>query len=257
MTVPGGPRLIIGVLTTASVIGLWFFSSAQGLFPPWAFPAPHELWVAARRILFVGYGGGLLYEHILQSVRLILLGFLFATSIGVPLGLLMGWNRKAEALINPVFEIIRPIPAIAWIPLAIVWLGLDDASKIMILWFAAFVPAVINSYTGVRSIDRSLIEASQMLGVRGFALLKGVIIPGALPMIFTGLRLSLQGCLTAIVAAELLGAYLGVGKVLYQGGLDIYPAMILVGMIVVGLVGFTLTLVLDVCERLVTPWQRQ
>lgn len=256
MAMPGSPRLIIGVATAASVIALWFVASAQELLPPWAFPTPEEFWVAGRRILFTGYAGGLMYEHILQSVRLILLGFVFAVSIGVPLGLLMGWSRKAEAFINPVFEIIRPIPAIAWIPLAIVWLGLDDASKIMILWFAAFVPAVINSYTGVRGIDRPLIEASQMLGVRGFALLRGVIIPGALPMIFTGLRLSLQGCLTAIVAAELLGAYLGVGKVLYQGGLDIYPAMILVGMIVVGVVGFALTLILDLLEWLAMPWQR-
>lgn len=249
-------RLVIGLTTVFAIIALWFVTTAQGLLPAWAFPTPAELWVAGRRILLTGYGGGLLYEHILQSVRLILLGFFFAVIIGVPLGLLMGWSRRAEAFVNPVFEMIRPIPAIAWIPLAIVWLGLDDASKIMILWFAAFVPSVINSYTGVRAIERPLIEASAMLGVRGIALVRGVIIPGALPMIFTGLRLSLQGCLTAIVAAELLGAYLGLGKVLYQGGLDIYPAMILVGMISVGVVGFLLTLLLDFAERLSMPWRR-
>ena len=251
-----GPRLLIGLGTVVAIIGLWFYASTSGLIPLWAFPTPTELQVAARRLAFAGYGGGMLHEHVLQSVRLILMGFVFATIIGVPLGLLMGWNRRAEALINPIFEMIRPIPAIAWIPLAIVWLGLDDAAKIMILFVAAFVPSVINSYTGVRAIDRPVIEASQMLGIRGMALVKGVIIPGALPMIFTGLRLSLQGCLTAIVAAELLGAYLGVGKVLYQGGLDIYPAMILAGMVAVGVVGFGLTYVLDLIEYYSMPWMR-
>jgi taurine transport system permease protein len=159
-------------------------------------------------------------------------------------------------VINPIFLLIRPIPALAWIPLAIVWLGLGDAAKVMILWFAAFVPAVINSFTGVRAIERPIIEASAMLGIRGWSLAKDVIVPGALPSIFTGLRLSLQGCLTALVAAELLGALLGVGKVLYQAGLDIYPAMILVGMVAVGVLGYLLTAVLDVAERLSMPWRR-
>lgn len=250
------PRLWIGMVTVIAVVGSWFYTSSVGLLPQWAFPTPPELQVAATRLISTGYGGGQLHEHVFESVRLILMGFVFATVVGVPLGLLMGWSRKAEALINPIFEMIRPIPAIAWIPLAIVWLGLDDAAKILILFVAAFVPSVINSYTGVRAIDRPIIEASQMLGIRGFALVKGVIVPGAMPMIFTGLRLSLQGCLTAIVAAELLGATLGVGKVLYQGGLDIYPAMILAGMIAVGLVGFALTALLDVIERYAMPWMR-
>jgi taurine transport system permease protein len=174
----------------------------------------------------------------------------------VPLGLWMGWSRTAEALINPIFLLIRPIPALAWIPLAIVWLGLGDAAKVMILWFAAFVPSVINSFTGVRNIERPIIEASAMLGVRGWSLIKDVIVPGALPSIFTGLRLSLQGCLTALVAAELLGALLGMGKVLYQAGLDIYPAMILSGMVAVAVVGFGLTAILDFVEARSMPWRK-
>jgi taurine transport system permease protein len=116
---------------------------------------------------------------------------------------------------------------------------------------------VINSFTGVRNIDRPVIEASRMLGASGFALIKDVIVPGALPSIFTGLRLSLQGCLTALVAAELLGALLGLGKVLYQAGLDIYPAMILVGMVAVAVTGFVLTLALDVAEHRSMPWRRR
>ncbi len=248
-------RLWAAVGTLSAVVAIWYISAKTGLFNFQVFPNPTQFLGAAKQLLTDGYADGVLHEHALKSVKLILMGFFAATIIGVPLGLLMGWSRRAEALINPIFLIIRPIPALAWIPLAIVWLGLDDAAKVMILWFAAFVPSVINSYSGVRTIERPIIEASQMLGIKGFALVKDVIVPGALPSIFTGLRLSLQGCLTALVAAELLGAILGLGKVLYQGGLDIYPAMILVGMVAVAIVGFVLTYVLDWIERISMPWR--
>lgn len=251
-------RLAVGLGTIAALIGLWYAASTLGWIHRQDFPSPEQFLAAAKQLLFGdGYADGRLHEHLLHSVKIILMGFFAATLVGVPLGLWMGWDRRAEAMINPIFLLIRPIPALAWIPLAIVWLGLGDAAKVMILWFAAFVPAVINSFTGVRNIDRPVIEASQMLGARGFSLIKDVIVPGALPSIFTGLRLSLQGCLTALVAAELLGALLGLGKVLYQAGLDIYPAMILVGMVAVAVTGFALTLALDFAERRSMPWRRR
>ncbi len=249
-------RLATGVATVLTLLAVWYFGSRAGWISTQTFPSPEQFGAAAKQLVWGGgFGDGLLHEHMLQSTKLIVMGFFAATLIGVPLGLWMGWSRRAEALVNPIFLLIRPIPALAWIPLAIVWLGLGDAAKVMILWFAAFVPSVINSFTGVRTIERPIIEASQMLGARGWALVKDVIVPGALPSIFTGLRLSLQGCLTALVAAELLGAILGVGKVLYQAGLDIYPAMILVGMVAVGVLGYLLTALLDFAESRTMPWR--
>ncbi len=103
----------------------------------------------------------------------------------------------------------------------------------LVIWFAAFVPAVINSYAGVRSIEPHLVEAARSLGIRRAMLVREVLFPGALPLIFTGLRLSLQACWTTLVAGELIGAIVGLGHVLYQAGLDIFPAMIVVGMIAV------------------------
>ena len=251
-------RLYVGIATVIGVVAFWYLGSRTGVINPQVFPTPEQFGAAARQLVAgEGFGDGRLHQHLLQSVVLILMGFFAASAIGVPIGLLMGWSRRAEAMINPIFLLIRPIPALAWIPLAIVWLGLGDASKVMILWFAAFVPAVINSYTGVRTIERPVIEASRMLSVRGWRLVKDVIVPGALPSIFTGLRLALQGCLTALVAAELLGAILGLGKVLYQAGLDIYPAMILAGMVAVAITGFALTFVLDAAEKLCMPWRAE
>ena len=254
----GKTRLAVGGATIVGLIAAWYIASSTGAIPKLDFPAPDQFLAAARQVVIdPGFADGLLLDHLLHSVKIIVLGFFAATLIGVPLGLWMGWSRTAEAVINPIFLLIRPIPALAWIPLAIVWLGLDDAAKVMVLWFAAFVPSVINSYTGVRSIDRPIIEASRMLGIGRLALVTDVIVPGALPSIFTGLRLSLQGCLTALVAAELLGAVLGLGKVLYQAGLDIYPAMILVGMVAVAITGFALTAVLDAVESRSMPWRKR
>ena len=114
-----------------------------------------------------------------------------ATILGVALGLVMGWSRRAEALLNPVFLLLRPIPPLAWIPLAIVWLGLGNGAKVLVIFMAAFVPAVINTFTGVRAMEPQIVEAAAMLGARGPRFVREVLVPAASPHIFTGLRLQL------------------------------------------------------------------
>ena len=246
----------IGVATVAALCVAWFvMTTVTGAISPGRFPAPSEVWQAARQITMQGYADARLHEHVLHSVKLVLLGFVAAIAVGVPLGLAMGWSRRAEALVNPVFLLLRPIPPLAWIPLAIVWLGLGDAAKVLIIWFAAFVPAVINSYSGVRAIEPHLIEAARTLGVPRTMFVREVLIPGALPMIFTGLRLSLQACWTTLVAGELIGAIAGLGHVLYQASLDIFPAMIVVGMAAVAVTGAAMTALLGAVERRAMPWR--
>jgi NitT/TauT family transport system permease protein/taurine transport system permease protein len=251
----GPSRLAVGGLTFAAAVLLWYVATSVTHFiPPVYFPTPAEVLQALRQITVQGYADGRLHEHFLHSCWLVLMGFAVAVGIGVPLGMLMGWSRRAEALINPVFLLLRPIPPLAWIPLAIVWLGLGDAAKVLVIWFAAFVPAVINSYAGVRSIEPYLIEAARSLGIRRAMLVREVLMPGALPLIFTGLRLSLQACWTTLVAGELIGAIVGLGHVLYQAGLDIFPAMIVVGMISVAIAGGLMTMALSWVEARAMPW---
>jgi NitT/TauT family transport system permease protein/taurine transport system permease protein len=246
---------MVGGLTFAAAIALWYVAtSATHFIPPVYFPTPAEVLQALRQIVVQGYADGRLYQHFLHSSWLVLMGFAAAVGIGVPLGMLMGWSRRAEALINPVFLLLRPIPPLAWIPLAIVWLGLGDAAKVLVIWFAAFVPAVINSYAGVRSIEPYLIEAARSLGIRRAMLVREVLVPGALPLIFTGLRLSLQACWTTLVAGELIGAIVGLGHVLYQAGLDLFPAMIVVGMVSVAIAGGLMTMALSWVEARAMPW---
>ena len=142
---------------------------------------------SAEQILFEGYAGGTLLVQAYHSVRLVFLGFLVAVVTGVPLGLAMGLSPRFEALVNPAFLLVRPIPPLAWIPLAIVWFGLGDSAKILVIWFAAFVPAVINSHVGVRTVDPILIEAARVHGGSAAARSSATcLLPGAMPMIFTG-----------------------------------------------------------------------
>lgn len=250
-----GRRGWVSLASVAAMLLLWLAATtATGLVSPGRFPSPADFWQSLSQIATRGYAGGALASHAFHGLRLVVLGFLVAIATGVPLGLWMGWSRRAEAAINPIFLIIRPIPPLAWIPLAILWLGLGDAAKIMVIWFAAFVPSVINSFAGVRSIDRPIIEAARMLGTPRWRLISEVIAPAASPMIFTGLRLSLQAAWTTLVAAELVGALVGIGFVLNMAQQDIYPGMILVGMVTVGVLGWATTLLLGLVERRALAW---
>ena len=241
--------------TVAAVLAAWWLLSATDVIPPARFASPREFWEALRQVELSGYADARLHEHVLHSAKLVLMGFAVAIGTGVPLGLVMGWSRRIEALVNPAFLLVRPIPPLAWIPLAIVWLGLGDAAKVLVIWFAAFVPSVINSYAGVRSIERHLVEAARMLGITRWMMIREVLVPGAAPLIFTGLRLSLQACWTTLVAGELIGAAAGLGRVLAQGALDLFPAMILVGMVFVALAGALMTAVLGWVEQRAMPWR--
>jgi NitT/TauT family transport system permease protein/taurine transport system permease protein len=247
---------LVGVATIVAAAALWYaLTTVTGTISTARFPAPAQVWDALQQISVQGYADGRLHEHILHSCRLVLLGFAAAVAVGVPLGLAMGWSRRAEAFVNPIFLLLRPIPPLAWIPLAIVWLGLGDAAKVLVIWFAAFVPSVINSYTGVRTIEPYLVEASRTLGVRGWSFVREVLVPGALPHIFSGLRLSLQASWTTLVAGELVGALRGLGAVLNASAQDIFPAMILVGMVFVGICGGAMTWALAWIERRAAPWR--
>jgi taurine transport system permease protein len=249
-------RFATGLTALAAVVLVWHMLTAGlGVISAARFPPPAEVAAALQQIAIEGYSSARWHEHVLRSVLLVSTGFVVSSACGVALGLAMGASRRVEAFVNPIFLLLRPIPPLAWIPLAIVWLGLGDAAKIMVIFVAAFVPSVINSFTGVRQIDAPVLEAGAMLGVTGWCHWREVLVPGALPSIFTGLRLSLQASWTTLVAAELIGAVAGLGQILNQASQDIYPAMIVVGMLSVALCGWLMTLALGWIEQRAMPWR--
>lgn len=249
--VPTGALVRTGAVALAFVV--WF--ALAGSLDPMRFPTPTVVWDSLRQLLGPGYAGGTLLAHTLVSIKLALLGFVVATVTAVPLGLAMGCNRVVEAAVEPIVALIRPIPPLAWIPLAILWFGLGDGAKIFVIWFTAFVPTLINTFLGVRRLDRAVLSAARTLGANRRTLLVDVVIPGAAPYIFAGLRISLQASWMALVAAELIGAFFGLGRVLMMAAQDIHPGMIVVAMAMVGLAGAAMTGLLAALERRCLTWR--
>ncbi|WP_245413600.1 ABC transporter permease [Mangrovicella endophytica] len=255
----GMPQVVSrgGLLSFLVVLGLWALATGPlDLVGPARFPSPADFWQSGVQIVTRGYAGGTLLTQVWHSLRLVLFGFVVASATGVGLGLLMGLSPRAEKLINPTFLLLRPIPPLAWIPLAILWFGLGDAAKIFVIWYAAFVPSVINTLTGVRGVDRTILSAAEVHGASRSQLVRDVVIPAALPMIFTGLRLSLQACWTTLVAAELVGAFFGIGRVLMTASQDVNPGMILFAMVCVAILGAGTTWLLGTLERRAMPWRQ-
>lgn len=250
-------RRSIALGSVAALIGLWWLATGPAAWVDAArFPAPSEFLVSLKQITFGRYAGGDLLKHVWTSTWLVMRGFALATAIGLTLGLSVSLSPFWRDLLMPVFNFVRPVPPLAWIPLALLWFGLGDASKLFVMGMAASIPLVINTATGVEQIDRTLLAAARVSGARGLIWLRHVILPGAMPHILIGLRLALQTSWTVIVAAELLGAIWGVGKVLTAGKDDVYPAMILVGMVTVAVLGILSSAALKLLERWLTPWHR-
>ncbi|MGC8839515.1 MAG: ABC transporter permease [Anaerolineae bacterium] len=200
--------------------------------------------------------GATLPQHFRTSFILALTGYIAAVVIGVPLGLLMGWYKAVDGAVRPIFETIRPIPPIAWIPLSILWLGIGLPAKAFIIWLSAFVPSVINSYAGIKYTDPVLINVARTFGASRWETFRKVGVPWALPMVFTGLRLSLSSAWMTLVAAELLAATEGLGYMIQTGRRLSRPDVIIVGMLTIGFTGALMALALEALEGRLTPWRK-
>ncbi|KJS03691.1 MAG: ABC transporter permease [Peptococcaceae bacterium BRH_c4a] len=200
--------------------------------------------------------GATLGAHFKTSLTLALTGYITAVVVGAPLGLLMGWYKKVDSIVKPIFEVIRPIPPIAWIPLAILWFGIGLPAKAFIIWLSAFVPSVINSYAGIKLTEPVLINMSRTFGATNWETFLRVGVPSALAMVFTGLRLSLSSAWMTLVAAELLAATEGLGYMIQMGRTLARPDVIIVGMLTIGLTGAAMAFILERFEGKLAPWRR-
>ncbi|MGI9862350.1 ABC transporter permease [Moorella naiadis] len=238
------------------IIIAWQAIASGGYFGK-SLPAPTAVMSQFLTMLAKPIGKTSLYGHVWASMRRVLTAYIIAVIIGVPLGLFMGWNKKVDAIVKPIFEIFRPIPPIAWIPLAILWFGIDETPKVFICFIGAFVPAVMNAYTGIRFTEPLLLNAARTLGANQRQLFTEVAIPSALPAIFAGLQNGLSLSWMCVLAAEMVGAQEGVGYLILLGMDMSNPAMIITGMLIIGAVGALIALALRYVERWVCPWKRE
>jgi ABC-type nitrate/sulfonate/bicarbonate transport system permease component len=193
--------------------------------------------------------GAVLAVHAWTSFQEAFLGYTLALLVGIPLGLAMGWFRVVEGLVRPLFELIRPIPPIAWIPLTVFWFGIDLTGKVFIIWIAGIVPCVINSYVGVGMTNPTLIQMARTYGASSWQIFTTLCIPSALPMVFGALQLALAYCWTNLVGAELLAANSGLGFLITMGGRLLRPDIIVLGMISVGVSGAVIGFIIDKVEQ--------
>ncbi len=245
----------VGVATFVVLAAAWYvLTTLTHTIGSGRFPAPGETWDALRQITITGYADARLHQHILHSVKLVLFGFAAATIVGVPLGLAMGASRAFEAFINPSFLLIRPIPPLAWIPLAILWLGIGDSARIFVVFIAAIVPWVMNSMQAVYSIDGLLVRAAMTLGASDRQILTRVVCRTALPTLVAGARIALGNAWTTLVAAELLAATSGLGYIALNASRTLEMGILLVAMAIIGILGACFAIGMQLLTRLVAPW---
>ena len=191
----------------------------------------------------------------LASLEVAIVGLLLAIVTGVPIGLLMGWYKGFRKFIKPVFEILRPIPPISWIPLTIIWLGIGIKAKAFIIFFAAFIPCVINSATGIEQTNKTLINVAKTCGASNVEIFFKVGIPSALPIMFAGIRVALGNAWATLVAAEMLAANSGLGYMIRMGRNYARADIVILGMVLIGALGALFTGTLGFIERRVIKWR--
>jgi taurine transport system permease protein len=199
--------------------------------------------------------GNLIFNHILASIQVVWIGFILGAVLGIVVGLVMGWYQRANIMIRPLFEILRPIPGLAWIPIVIVFLGVSTMARGVIIFFGAFVAIVLNTYTGIRSTNQTLINVAKTCGASDFEIFLRVGIPSAMPMIFAGLRTSMGMSWGTVVAAEMLGSSIGLGFLIHYSRQFCDVALIMGGILVLGICGQLSSMIIQAIERIVLRWR--
>ncbi len=253
--------LLQGLALPVALIALWEGMGRADMLPAGILPAPSAILATWREWAF-GSGGfglnpysGTWLDTVLFSARRVAQGFLVAVVVGVPMGILIGWSRLAARGIDPLIQGLRPIPITAWLPFSIALFGIRDMGAIFLIGLGAFYPIVVNSTHGARDVGRNLVRAAQMMGASQRDLVIRVVLPNALPSIFTGMRIGLGVAWTAVIVAEIVAVKSGLGYVLwdayYVGRMDV----VLADMVSIGLAGFLSDRLMLLVAHRVLHWQ--
>jgi NitT/TauT family transport system permease protein len=249
------------LLLPLALLALWYLAVQQRWVIEGIIPGPTQVaeswyrWIFGSPTRSLSPYSGTWVANVLYSSRRVLQGFLFAAAVGIPLGIFVGWNRLVARLVDPTIQMLRPVPITAWLPFSIAVFGIYDAGALFLIGLGAFYPIVINTTHGVRDTNLLLLRAARMLGAREGTVLFKVVLPSALPSIFTGLRLGVGIAWTAVIVAEMIAVKSGLGYVLwdayYVGRMDICVAT----MFSVGLLGFLSDQVILLASRLLLRWR--
>jgi len=243
------------ILAVVVLAILWVCSSLYEWTDPTFLPSPGSVWDKFLEVLSKGYRKVTLAEHLGASLFRILAGFSIGCVVGIPLGLAMGLSNILRGIFDPIVEFFRPIPPLAFIPLVILWFGIGEQSKVLLLFLAALWIMAIAARSGVLSVRLSKVHAAYSLGASKLQILRHVILPNALPEIFTGMRVSLGVCWGTLVAAELLGAQEGIGQMIWVAQKFFITEIVIIGIILIGIIGFGMDILMRMLENRLIPWR--
>ena len=234
------------------VLLVWHVSAELGLFNRNLLPGPASVLSAFVRLARSGH----IFVHAASSIKRVTAGFIIASFLGIMLGTLSGYSRRLSDMLKPLFEFLRPIPPIAWIPLAILWFGLGDKPAIFIVFVGSFFPIFIYSYWGVRSTRMAYIDIAKNFGSGRLLVFTDIILPGSLPSLMRGLKIGLALAWTSVISAELVGAQSGLGYMIQLNRIMLKTDNIIAGMISIGLIGLGMIYLMRILERKLTFWNR-
>lgn len=248
-------RAVFATLAIGSFFVLWWllttFTAAKDTTP-----GPWPVFQMLIKSFSVPVGKFTIVGHLLVSLQRVAVGFGVATILGVMLGIAMGTSDWARAIFKPIFELLRPIPPIAWIPLVILFFGIGEMPKYVITGIGAFTNVTLNAYTAACNVDEELIGAARMLGTGEHGIFMRVILPSCTPQIFAGMQVALSTSWMAVLAAEMVGAQEGCGWLILRGNDTLNITLVMVGMIVVGVVGLLLASLMRTVEGRLCAWNR-
>lgn len=242
---------ILAATAIAGALSLWWVIAKLGLVNDVLLPAPGEVLTA----FFQSIRDGSLWVNTSASLLRVIYGFLLGFGCAVPLGIVMGISRIARGLIEPLIELVRPVPPIAIIPIAILWFGIGEISKVFIIAYGAFFPILINTMAGFREVDPVLVRAARMLGANKWQIFRDVVLRSALPFIVVGSRLGMGLAFIVLVAAELIASSEGLGYLINDGRYNFRTDQVFLGMILIGVLGFALNKLLMEIEQRLLRWR--
>jgi taurine transport system permease protein len=250
-----GSTLAINIVTIATMLGLWWTATHMGWVSRLFLPKPEAIWGAFLQAANGELDGATLLGHFVASMSRVFGAFALAIALGLPIGILMGTSRIARGIFDPPIEFYRPLPPLAYLPLMIVWFGIGEESKIILLFLAIFAPVTLAARAGVRSISQEQIQAALSMGASRAQVIRHIIMPGALPEILVGLRIGMGVGWTTLVAAEMIAADAGLGKMVFNASNFLRTDVVILGILLIGFVAFAFELGLRWFERWAVPWK--
>ncbi|NLU84390.1 ABC transporter permease [Rhodococcus sp. HNM0569] len=245
--------LVLRASVPLAILALWALGSARGVIDPKLFPSPGAVWSAFAELVKTG----VLWENLTVSLGRVAVGFALGGVLGLALGAAAGLSRLGDQLMDPTLQMLRTIPVLAITPLLILWFGIDERPKIVIIAAAALFPLYVNTHGGVRNVDRKVIEAGRVFGLRGLGLVRQVILPEAIPSILVGLRVALSVSLLALIVAELSNAPKGLGFLMTSAQQYFQTDVLVVIVLIYALWGLAADLVVRTLERILLPYKRR